>query len=169
MKYFGENASTAIDPDNGCEISQEALTRYLSSLSKAHRRVETSAGHELVRRILSSAETALSCLREPVGSDISAALGRAHARGKTIETLLNLLHELLNLRPVTTNSEVHRGGCNLKPKPNLYLTFESSNTPEGKLRDALLLEDDSDIVGVSGMPGVGKTSALVALGHDKDV
>lgn len=71
--------------------------------------------------------------------------------------------------PGASRSEDHRRGSNLDSlPPSFYHDFDSPITSEGKLKDLLLSEESSEI-GVSGMPGVGKTSALIALGHDRTV
>lgn len=87
----------------------------------------------------------------------------------------------------TPPAECYRRGSNVPSLPdNLHLDFDSKETdgtfsaPEGDFRAKLLASTPSNHVvvargvrmastvhGASGMAGVGKTTSLIALGHDQ--
>lgn len=142
----------------------------------------------LVGQIVKRPRTAVNVLANG-GDNISLALDRACANGETIEQLLNQLSDCLKSRTESNVPEIYCPGYKVPPIPdNVCIDFDTRDEkgnyacPEGYLKRALITSTArktgiaprraarSGVVhGASGMAGVGKTTAAIALGHDEEV
>lgn len=145
--------------------------------------VLTNSQGDLVLAITRTAERALTVLNN---FDGDASLGRAYANGATIESNLILLESNLgndSVFPDISSLEIYRPGSNIPPIPdNVHLELGTRDddgkfcAPEGELKCAVLSSSTSSRVVVARgrarpateMAGVGKSTALIALGHDED-
>lgn len=147
-----------------------------------------------IRAITKSAKEALKAL-EHFHDGASKALDRAYANGETIEKIWDTLGSSLNAasavhhpNTVLTAAGKHFHSVFNSPvlPPEIHLDFDSMDengqflTPEGKLRHCVFLSMATNIVTVargakspthpvSCMGGVGKTTALIGLGHDSEI
>lgn len=154
---------------------------------------ESNTQRDALHSIVTNAQTALDMLKSD-DQDASTALDRALKRGEYVEEQLKKLVESLPNAPATpdvpTTIEPYRAAHFVPVLPDkAYIQFDSRDengmycAPEGDLKSALLKSTTMHSViaasgaatsvvivhGASGMAGVGKTTALIALGHDRHV
>lgn len=169
-----------------------AFKEYERRLRALHVRSDmcglTNSKRDCIGRIAKRTQMALLNLNEG-DEDQSLALDRAYANGEQVEELLDELIQCRHVVPASGASERYRAGNFVPHLPdNLYLDFDSRGeegnfvAPEADVKYTLMASTTSSSViaargasgsgavhGASGMAGVGKTTTLIALGHDRDI
>lgn len=171
-------------------FSAKSLHKMMKEVEKEARSVEGILQHQLT-------QLCLALKTHGIQGNMRNIAAEMHEMKGDMQRLVGDTHCVENptgpapVEPITMTGtkETYRPASNVPPLPeNLYLEFNSLDeegkfcAPDGELRSTVLSSTTSNHVivahgaatspvvhGATGMAGVGKTMALIALGHDEAI
>ena len=177
-----DELSIAEQKANLCRITLEKYSEALGSQSldfeSADLRGMVQTLHRVEKNVKKEKQRRRFFRANKIAKDISEQVD-------IVREIASELNEMNNqLRSIPQQFDLFRPDFSSIPKTKVpvHLDFSTASTMEGQLKDTLLENSRrstgsmqgpyapvTDVLGVDGMGGVGKTTALIGLAHDPDV